>query len=172
MSIEDRRTAEWYATAATLPPGKISYLTGRRLREYSSAELGKFQLITDVIGGFSYTTDLSLFVERVLALLETNGSFFTVLADVRRDAGDSKPHYEGSPFLTVIARADGSETNVCSWLKSIGCVSVNCEARENWEPPIEAFHMQKVCDDVMVPPLTTVRYEAGTPPERGFRLAQ
>ena len=172
MSIEDRRTTEWHAKAAILPPDKIRYLAGRRLREYSREELGSFKLITDVIGGFSYTADLSLFVERVLALLEVNGSFFTVLADVRRETGDSKPHYEGSPFLTVIAGTDGADLKVCSWLKSITCVKVTCEAKDKWEPPIEAFQVQKVCAEVAVPALTPVHFEAGTPPERGFKLAK
>lgn len=172
MSIEDRRTSEWTEKAATLPPDKIRYLAGRRLREYTREELGQFKLITDVIGGFSYTTDLSRFVELVLGLLEADGSFFTVLADVNREAGESKPHYEGARFLTVLNRADGTDLKVCSWLKSISCVKVTCEAKENWVPPIEAFHVQKVCNEVVVPALTPVRFEAGTPPERSFKLAQ
>ncbi|MDB5808058.1 MAG: hypothetical protein JWN94_180 [Betaproteobacteria bacterium] len=172
ISIEDRRTEDWQAKAATLPPDKIVYLFGRRLREYKPDELGRFKLITDVVGGFSYTTTLSLFVERVLSLLEVNGSFFTVLSDVSREAGGSSPHYAGSPFLTVLTRADGSDLKVCAWLKSISCVQVTCEAKEKWVPPIEAFHVQKTCDQVVVPALTPVHFEAGTPPERGFKLAQ
>lgn len=172
MSIEDRHTADWDAKAAVLPPGKIRYLAGRRLREYSREELGNFKLITDVVGGFSYTANLSLFMENVLAALETGGNFFTVLSDVDREIGGSRPHYEDSPFLTVIKRSDGTPVKVCTWLKSIACVRVECEAKENWEPPIEAFHVQKLCNEVVVPPLTSVRYEAGTPPEREFKLAQ
>lgn len=172
MSIEDRHTPDWDAKAATLPPGKIRYLAGRRLREYSREELGEFKLITDVVGGFSYTTNLSLFMEHVLSALEVGGSFFTVLSDVDREAEQSRPHYEDSPFLTVITRNDGSPMKVCAWLKSIGCVQVECEAKQNWEPPIEAFHVRKLCNEVTVPALTAVRFEAGTPPEREFRLAQ
>jgi hypothetical protein len=172
MSIEDRRTSDWAGKAATLPPDKIRYLAGRRLREYSREELGSFKLITDVVGGFSYTTDLSRFLGHVLAALEVGGSFFTVLSDVQREAGESKPHYEGAPFLTVIADAAGADMKVCSWLKSITCVKVTCEAKDKWEPPIEAFHVQKVCAEVEVPALTPVRFEAGTPPERAFKLAK
>ena len=69
LSIEDRRTAEWHQTAATLEPGKIEYRFGRRLREYTPEELGRFKLATDVYGGFSYTSSLSLFMEQVLAVL-------------------------------------------------------------------------------------------------------
>lgn len=171
MSIEDRRTTAWHEKAASLPPDKIRYFAGRRLREYSREELGKFRLITDVIGGFSYTTNLSLFMEQVLAVLEVNGDFFTVLADVSSQDGANKPYYEGAPFLTAIAGADGAEVKVCSWLKSIACVQVACEFKPKWQPPIEAFHVHKVCNDVSVPPLTAIHYEAGTPPERGFKLA-
>ena len=172
MSIEDRRTPEWHAKAATLPPDKIRYLANRRLREYSLEELGKFKLISDVIGGFSYTTTLSLFVERVLNLLEVNGSFFTVLADVRSEASANEPFYAGSPFLTAIAGADGSEVKICAWLKSISCVQVTCEFKGNWRPPIESFHVRKTCNEVSVPTLAPTHFTAGTPPERGFKLAK
>jgi len=171
ISIEDRRTPLWTQSAASLETSKIQYLFGRRLREYSPEELGRFQLITDVIGGFSYTVDLSLFMEKVLGFLDLNGSFYTLLQDVQSEAGMNKPHYEGSPFLTEIANADGSKSRVCPWLKSITCVEVTCELRMEWKPPIEVYRVRKVCNNVAVPALVPVHYEAGTPPERGYRLA-
>ena len=140
------------------------------MREYSLEELGQFQLITDVIGGFSYTENLSLFVEKVLGFLELNGSFYTVLQDVRSEAGTNRPHYEDSPFLTEIANADGSEVRVCSWLKSITCVQVGCELNTEMQRPVELYRIQKVCNDVTVPPLVSVSYQAGTPPPRRFQL--
>jgi hypothetical protein len=171
MSIEDRRTPLWHQTAASLEASKIQYLFGKRLREYSPRELGQFQLITDVIGGFSYAVDLSLFMEKALALLEVNGSFYTLLQDVHAENGTNKPHYAGSPFLTEITHADGSKMRVCPWLKSMTCVEVSCELKTQWKPPIEVYRIRKVCSDVVVPALVQVHYEAGTPPERGYRLA-
>ena len=171
MSIEDRRTPLWQETAATLEPGKIQYLLGRRLSEYSLEELGRFRLITDVIGGFSYSVNLSVFMEKTLGLLEMNGSFFTLLQDVHAEDGTNKPFYDGAPFLTEIDRADGSKTKVCPWLKSITCVEVTCELRTAWKPPIEVYRIRKVCNNVTVPALEPVHYEAGTPPERRYRLA-
>lgn len=169
MSIEDLRTARWKKTAASLERNQIRYLLDKRLREYSAEELGQFQLITDVIGGFSYTADLSLFMEKVLGVLVVNGSFFSILQDVHREDGTNRPFYKGSPFLTEIGNADGSELKVCAWLKRIACAEVTCESRE-WQPPVEAFHVRKVCNDVRVPTLTPIHYQAGTPPERRFRL--
>jgi SAM-dependent methyltransferase len=171
MSIEDRRSALWYRTAAKLPFNQIQYLSGKRLSEYSPAELGQFDVITDMMGGFSYATDLSLFMRKVLDLLEVNGSFFTVLQDIRREDGSNTPYYDGASFLTEIVDADGSELKVCAWLKRIGCVEVVCEPKAHWKPPLEAFRIRKVCNAVTVPPLTPVHYQAGTPPERRFRLA-
>jgi hypothetical protein len=171
MSIEDRRTPHWHETAARLEPKKIEYLSGKPLREYRVEELGRFQLITDVIGGFSYTENLSLFMERVLSLLAVNGSFHTLLQDVRSEAGANRPHYPGSPFLTEIRAADGTDMKVCSWLKSIRCVTVTCDWKRGWTPPVEVYRVHKVCEQVSVPPLTLIHYQAGTPPERGFRLA-
>ncbi len=59
MSIEDRRTDKWQQQAAIFGGDRLRYLFGKRLRDYSPEELGKFQIITDVYGGFSYTEDLS-----------------------------------------------------------------------------------------------------------------
>ena len=171
MSIEDRRTPQWHQTATSLEANQIQYLFDRRLREYSLEELGRFQVITDVIGGFSYTRDLSLFMEKALGVLEMNGNFYTLLQDVHSENGANIPHYTGSPFLTEIANADGSKVKICSWLKSITCVRVTCEFKSELKPAIEAYRIQKVCNDVTVPSLVAIHFEAGTPPERGFQLA-
>jgi hypothetical protein len=170
MSIEDRRTPLWRQKASDLEANQIQYLFDKPLRGYSREELGRFQIITDVIGGFSYTTSLSVFMEKVLGFLELNGSFYTVLQDVHSESGKNPPYYEGSPYLTEIRQSDASELKVCSWLKSISCVQVTCELKTGWKPPIEVFHVRKVCDNPAVPGLTPVHYEAGTPPERGFQL--
>ena len=73
LSIEDRRTDAWVKHAASLGEDRLRYLAGKRLRHYAPEELGKFQMITDVYGGFSYTENLSQFVEKVLTLLEIDG---------------------------------------------------------------------------------------------------
>jgi hypothetical protein len=170
MSIEDRRTADWHTAEKRLAPSKIQYLHGRPLGEYSTQELGRFQVITDVIGGFSYTTNLSGFVALTLDLLVTGGDFYTLLQDVRSDEGTNKPHYEGAPYLTEIIRNDGAEVKICAWLKSIPCTQVTCELRTDWKPPVEVYHVKKVCEGHKVPNLVPMHYEAGTPPERRFRL--
>lgn len=171
MSIEDRRTPEWHQ-AARIGGDRMQYVFGKPLRQYAPQELGKFRIITDVIGGFSYTDNLSLFMEKVLDLLEVDGSFYTVLQDVRAEDGSNKPFYPNASYLTQIANTGGEEVRICAWLRSISCVQVSCELKTAWKPPIEAYGIRKVCDDVRVPPLVTHHYEAGTPPERAFRLAK
>lgn len=171
MSIEDRRTARWKQAAERLGPARLQYVYSKTLREYSVEELGRFRLITDVIGGFSYTANLALFMETTLRFLTVDGTFYTVLQDVRREDGANKPYYEGSPFLTRITDAGGADVGVCAWLKRIGCVQVSCAPRDDWKPPLEVYSVRKVCEDVTVPPLRTVRFTAGTPPERVFQLA-
>lgn len=170
MSIEDRRTQQWEQAVSGLAENQVRYLSGRRLSQYSNEELGTFRMITDVLGGFSYTDSLSRFTEKALALLEVNGSFYTVLQDVRAEQEANKPHYPGSPFLTEIVDADGSELRICSWLKRIGCVEVSCEFKNDFTPPVEVYRIRKTCNDVTVPPLATEHYQAGTPPERRFRV--
>ena len=80
ISIEDRRTDRWKEQAASFGDDRLRYLSGKRLGQYSLEELGKFQIITDVYGGFTYTENLSRFVEKVLNLLEIGGAFYTVLS--------------------------------------------------------------------------------------------
>lgn len=167
ISIEDRRTQLWQTTAARLGENRIQYLFGKRFGQYSGDEIGRFQLISDVIGGFSYTNNISTFMEKVLGALDVNGTFYTVLQDVQRENGANKPHYPGSPFLTELVGADGSQMKVCEWLKQITCVQVTCEPRD-WTPPTEAYRVTKTCENVSVPATATVHYAAGTPPERRF----
>jgi len=171
MSIEDRRTEDWNRTAARLEPRQLQYLFNKRMDEYTAEELGRFQLISDVIGGFSYTDNLHQFMEKVLSVLSINSTFHTVLQDVRSEQGDNKPHYAGAPFLTEIRNASGTDVGVCAWLKQISCVEVSCMHKTTWVPPIETYQVRKTCDSVKVPRLETISYTAGTPPERIFRLS-
>lgn len=170
LSIEDRRTPQWHKSVAALEADKVQYLYGKRLREYTPEDLGRFRLITDVMGGFTYAPDLSRFMQNVMRLLETNGSFLTVLQDVELEQRTNKPFYDELPFATEIENPGGAKVTICSWLKRIGCAEVRCESKEDWSPPLEVYHVRKVCDDVSVPALVPVLFSAGTPPLRGYRL--
>jgi hypothetical protein len=168
MSIEDRRTDKWQQQAARLGDERIRYLSGKRLRHYSLDQLGRFQIITDVYGGFSYTEDLSQFLEKVLSLLEIGGVFYTMVQDVHLLAGEKdKP---GAPYLTELVDAQGRDVKMCSWLKKTTCVKVGCNSKSDWEAPTEQINIQKLCSDVSVPRMTLLRYEAGNPPARRFKL--
>ena len=167
LSIEDRRTDKWRQYSATFGGDRLRYLSGRRLRDYSQDELGKFQIITDVYGGFSYTEDLSGFVERTLRLLETGGVFYTMVQNVHLENGKDKPD---TAYQTVLVDAAGRDVNVCSWMKRIGCVDVGCESKGDWNAPTELIEARKVCGDISVPRLKTVKYDAGNPPWRQFQM--
>ena len=171
ISIEDRRTPEWHKSVKALEAGKVQYRHGKRLREYSPEELGRFDVITDVMGGFSYADDLTVFMQNVMRLLEVDGSFFTLLQDVEVEARTNKPWYDGYPFTTGIENPGGPPVTICSWLKSIGCAEVRCEAQLDRRPQREIYQVRKVCEDVSVPRLEPVDFQAGTPPQRSFRLA-
>jgi hypothetical protein len=167
MSIEDRRTDKWRQYSAIFGGDRLRYLSGKRLRDYSQDELGKFQIITDVYGGFSYTDDLSGFVERTLRLLETGGVFYTMMQGVHLENGKEK---SSASYQTLLVDAAGSKVNVCSWLKRIGCVSVGCESKSDWDAPTELIEVRKVCSNVSIPHLKLLNYEAGNPPGRRFQL--
>jgi hypothetical protein len=171
MSIEDRRTPRWNETARSLEPNQIAYWSGRRLREYSAQELGRFQLITDLTGGFSYARELSVFMERALGALELDGDFYTLLLDVLPEKAAGPSAYPDSLFLTEIQNAAGSGMRVCSWLKSISCVQVTCEPDTKATRPVELYRIRRVCGNVAVPSLRLVHYKAGTPPLRRFQLS-
>ena len=166
MSIEDRRTDAWHQLAASLGE-RIRYLAGKSLRHYSLEELGKFQIITDVYGGFSYTADLSRFMEKVLSVLEVGGGFYTIVQYVHLQTAKDSP---ATWYQTELVDAAGSHEKVCSWLKKTSCVQVSCESKSAWEPPTEQINIRKVCSDVSVPRIKLVKFEAGNPPNRRFQL--
>ena len=168
VSIEDRRTDQWHERAERLGGNKLKYLWSKPLREYSNEELGKFRMITDVFGGFSYTENLSLFMEKILGALEINGNFYTLLQSVRLDNGKEASN---TWWLTEIRDRAGQDVKICSWLKSISCVKVTCESKSNWDTPTELIRVQKVCNEFSVPQVTRLQYEAGNPPGRVFQLA-
>ena len=167
MSIENRRTDKWQQQAAIFGDDRIRYLSGKRLRQYSREELGKFQLITDVFGGFSYTKDLSQFVERALSLLEIGGAFYTLVQSVHLEDGKDNPK---TWYLTELADAAGRDVKVCSWLKQTACAKVGCESKSDWNTPTELINIRKVCSDVSVPRMKLLKFEAGNPPRRRFQL--
>lgn len=167
MSIEDRRLDTWHRATETLRANEIRYLHGKRLRDFTHEELGRFGMITDVYGGFSYTDDLSAFMERALSLLETSGRFFTLIQSVHLADGKERPQ---TWFLTEIADATGREVTPCAWLKRIACIQVICDSKSNWDPATELIEVRKLCEATSVPKLVPVSYEAGTPPGRKFLL--
>lgn len=167
MSIEDRRTDKWQQHAARLGDDRIRYLTSKRLRHYSPEEVGKFQIITDVYGGFSYTEDLSVFLETVLRLLDINGAFYTIVQNVHLEASKDNP---AKSYQTELVDAGGHGVKVCSWLKKTTCAKVVCESKSDWDPPSELINIRKVCSDVSVPRTKLLDYHAGNPPGRRFQL--
>ncbi len=167
ISIEDRRTDRWKQREASLGEDRIRYLFGKRLRQYSPEELGKFQIVTDVYGGFTYTEDLSRFMEKVLGLLEVGGGFYTLATGVHLENGKDKP---GSLYLTELEDAFGRRVKVCSWLQKISCAQVACESQSDWDRPTELIAVRKVCSGTSVPRTKLVEFEAGYPPGRRFQL--
>jgi hypothetical protein len=168
ISIEDRRTDEWKQQAASLGDDRIQYLSGKRLRHYSREELGRFRIITDVYGAFTYSENLSRLLERVLSLLEIGGAFYTVLPSVHLEDGT---HKLGTWYLTEVVDAVSRPITVCSWLKQTTCTKVTCESKTDWDAPTQLIKIQKVCSDVSVPALRIVEYMAGAPPGRRFQMA-
>jgi SAM-dependent methyltransferase len=167
ISIEDRRTDDWKQQTARFGDDRMRYLFGKRLRQYSPDELGKFQVITDVYGGFHYTEDLSQFIDKVLGLLEVGGGFYTLATGVHLEDGKEKL---GSLYLTELEDAFGRPVKMCSWLKKISCVQVTCDSKSDRDRPTELIKIQKVCNDTSVPRMKLVEFEAGYPPGRCFQL--
>src|SRR5687767_2114490 len=167
VSIEDRRTDKWKQQAAGIGDDRIRYLSGKRLREYSLQELGKFQLVTDVYGGFTYTENLSRFLDKVLSLLEIGGAFYTVLPAVHLEDGTDRL---GTWYKTELVDAASRPVKVCSWLKQTTCTKITCESKTDWDEPTQLIKIRKVCSGVSVPGTNLVEYMAGAPPGRRFQL--
>ncbi len=167
VSIEDRRTDQWRDLAASLGDERLKYLSGKRLREFSLKELGKFQMITDVFGGFTYTEYLYQFVDKVLSLLEIGGEFYTLVPGVHLEDGKDKL---GILYLTELEDAAGRPEKVCSWLKRTACAEVTCESKHDWKRPTELIKIHRVCSETSVPRMKLLEFEAGYPPARRFQL--
>jgi hypothetical protein len=167
ISIEDRRMDSWKRQAASFGNDRLRYLSGKRLRQYSREELGIFQIITDVYGGFTYTENLSLFLDKVLSLLEIGGVFYTVLPAVHLEDGADKL---GSWYKTELVDAASRPIKVCSWLKKTTCVKVACESKTDWDEPTQLIEVRKTCEDVAVPRTNLIEYMAGAPPGRRFQV--
>ena len=168
ISIEDRRTDKWKQQAAGLGD-RMRYLAGKRLSQYAPDELGQFQLITDVYGGFTYTENLSRFLENVLSLLEIGGAVYTVLPAVHLEDGTDKL---GSWYKTELVDAASRPVKVCSWLKQTTCTKISCESKTDWDEPTQLIEIQKVCSGISVPRTNLVEYMSGAPPGRRFQLEQ
>jgi SAM-dependent methyltransferase len=166
ISIEDRRTDKWKQQAASLGD-RMRYLAGKRLSQYSRDELGRFQIITDVYGGFTYTENLSRFLEKVLSLLEIGGAFYTVLPAVHLEDGTDKL---GTWYKTELVDAASRPIKVCSWLRQTTCTKISCESKPDWDEPTQLIKIRKACSDVAVPRTNLVEYMAGAPPGRRFQL--
>ena len=166
MSIEDRRTDKWREQAASLGD-RMRYLAGKRLSQYSRDELGKFQIITDVYGGFTYTENLSRFLDKLLSLLEIGGAFYTVLPAVHLEDGTDKL---GTWYKTELVDAASRPIKVCSWLRQTTCTKISCESKADWDEPTQLIEIRKTCSDVAVPRTNLVEYMAGAPPGRRFQL--
>jgi hypothetical protein len=168
ISIEDRRTDRWKQQAASLGD-RMRYLAGKRLSQYSRDELGKFQIITDVYGGFTYTENLSRYLENVLNLLEIGGTVYTVLPAVHLEDGTDKL---GTWYKTELVDAASRPVKVSSWLKQTTCTKVTCESKTDWDEPTQLIKIRKVCSGVSVLRTNLVEYMAGAPPSRRFQLEQ
>ena len=125
------------------------------------------RMITDVYGGFSYTDNLSMFLEKVLSLLEVQGDFYTMLQSIHTSDGKDSPR---TWYLTELVDKSGRDVKVCDYLKRITCVQVTCEPRSAWEAPTELIRVHKVCQKTAVPSLKPLYYEAGNPPGRRFEI--
>jgi len=120
-----------------------------------------------VYGGFTYTDNLSRFVEKALSLLEIGGTFYTVLSSVHLENGKDKL---GTWYRTELVDEASRPVTVCSWLKQSTCTNVTCESKSDWTEPSELITIRKVCSGVTVPRTKVVEYIAGAPPGRRFQL--
>jgi hypothetical protein len=122
---------------------RLRSITGRFFEDIEDSELGRFDIITDVYGVFSYTPSVDRTLARYLGMLEPNGAIYL--------------HFEA--FVTSIKTSDGRELKILDWLRNIEGISVQNLERDSFlitrtsesMPRIPQLVLEKVINDFPPP---------------------
>lgn len=135
---------------------RFRYLTGDLLTEIPAAQLGRTDLITDLFGPFSYTTDVSALMDLYLKILKVGGELLLVM-----DVSKTK----------IINSGEESELSsvLCSMLSN---EYFSCERKDSKVNGffVYSYRIKKLkkSDTYQFPRLKLVQLTSGAPPRRIF----
>lgn len=172
-----------------LPPqnSKLTIKTGRFFEEIPLEEFQKTDLISDVYGVASYTSNLHEVLTRYHHILKMGGRAYLFIGDhveVPSHIGYSKPERIGAegwdaPFANSKVRTlDGEEISLLEWLNKISGFQVSIESRRIEQRPKGGFApgavlrstivLEKSSDEFRAPKIKLMHADDGKPPIRNF----
>ncbi|MCM2277785.1 MAG: hypothetical protein NDJ89_06885 [Oligoflexia bacterium] len=133
---------------------KARLLKGRFFEDIPNEEIGKFDLATDLFGIAAYTPKLDVYLDKVLRLLNEDGSLFIAVGN---------PGLGGASLLkNEFHTSDGKTLNFVEWFKTIAGIEV-IEHKNSMQIRIKDRLLIKV------PRLILQSTDRARPPLRVFR---
>lgn len=196
ISVE-RKNNKFVLEESQRPNGRLKYLTGKFIEEYSVDELGRFDFVTDVYGALSYAPQIDVIMQKIGDLMQVGAIFFGNLKEeteffrtedipdpdkIRAMRVRAIPYGLDSSnssnsaisediknhFATLtIFDRQGKKIDYLSWFDSITCLKRDDSRSGDGEIVIKLI---KTCDKVVVPKLKTVEFIDFTPPLRAYQL--
>lgn len=128
--------------------GRLRFLSGKPFEKISNAEIGKADLITDLLGTFSYSEDPSTVLQKYLDLLKPDGELYLYLGNGSRSTVSDPSNLNGYSFIS-------------QWLTNIQ--GINAEVTSNG-----TVRITKTTMEVKVPQLKMLHTTADSPPIRKY----
>ncbi len=136
----------------------FQYREGRPIEEYAPDTFPRADIITDVYGAASYTPHLDVVLQQYGRILKKSGRLYIVLLLTK--ILDSEEHDDD-------AHSPASQ-QVQAWLSSIeGLKTLKVNVYQSGV--LLAVSLEKIADEVRVPPLRLVSFKDDKPPYRVYR---
>jgi SAM-dependent methyltransferase len=151
---------------------RFRYLEGRFIEDIPDNELGHFDVITDLYGPFSYSTDISLILRKYLSLLRPGGVIY-LAASFNRSMKESDPEFIGPGLRrTTVLDENGHALSMEEWFDRIAGIEV-----KKTSPPgfiNETYEIRRLSGAPLpeISPLKLIHFKAHKPPERLFETTK
>lgn len=160
ITVERLETPELRGVLSHYGPGRFRYLSGKYIEDYSVSELGQADLITDVYGAVAYSPHIDAVFAKFGELLKKGGKVYTLVRKIE----DHYEYFTVDPNVFIIVGSNNEKIPVEKWLRAIKGFTLLPHSKG-----AETIILQKISDQVVVPPLELIEHKDGYPPMRKYR---